>query len=345
MDGVDATDVKVTLVLERTNNFIGGTLQIEHNRIAQFYGNSNSSLSLLWANGCQARLRVLLKGGGIIGSWEVEEGTKACSWSEGRFWVQAAKGDVEKTSVELEERFHTQIRAKLKAGAAAFTLRSYLEISKAFADALPEKHNHSGISGDLAWGLGEENLAAAFFREAANRAHALGEFDNLRSYHQKLSDLLNDYPDWAIVKLRAASTLSAKQLTSVDDWMKLNNLVVTLHREGSFAKALSFAQNSRDYARDHFGLEHPYYFTSINNLAVLYREIGDYQKAHSFFKLALQLRDRVLGEVHPHTLISQNGLAELYEAMGAYEKALPLYQETLDRSAWILGDSHAISPH
>lgn len=113
------------------------------------------------------------------------------------------------------------------------------------------------------------------------------------------------------------------------EWETLDQEVMTLRRQGQYARAVVVAKKALEVAEKAPEPDHRAVATSLNNLAGLYQDQGQYVAAEPLYKRSLAISEKALGPDHPNIAISLNNLAELYRVQGQPAAAEPLYKRSL----------------
>jgi tetratricopeptide (TPR) repeat protein len=129
--------------------------------------------------------------------------------------------------------------------------------------------------------------------------------------------------------------------TLVAEWQALLQKSLQAYQQGQTEKAFQWAQESYDYAIQHFGNQSRATLDSLMSLASIHHAKGHYTQAESMYKQALKLSKKLWDAQHTKTLMLRNNLAGLYhemarykEAKTKYEELLPLLTETLGLKDW-----------
>ena len=331
-----AIGTQVTLVLEREDGFIIGWLALGETRQARVYGSDDKALKLLWSDASQALLTLEIEGASLKGSWEPKGGEQGGE----RFLIRRETEVDEERLTGIAQSFSRGIVTQVETFNHGENDPAKLKLFVALAQAFPTDHKFAGYAAVYAYRSDDRHTAASWYREAAKRAYHQADQEALADYHNDLTELQNVSPKEALKEYREAVALPPEKEAFVEPFREMNSRVNALYRSGSYNKALQLAIETKDFANNYFGLEHPYTLTAVNALASLYQAMGRYEEALAPIQTTLERSARVLGESHPQTLVSRNNLAGLYNTMGRYEEALSLYQATLAQSERVLGEIH-----
>ena len=117
-----------------------------------------------------------------------------------------------------------------------------------------------------------------------------------------------------------ANTVSAQSV----EWLRLNQEVSSLYKQGDCKRATAVAQRALQLAERELGPDHPVLATSLNKLAELYRDQGRYAAAKPLYARSAGRYEKVLGADHPDVSTVFKNLAALYTKIGKAEEAATL---------------------
>ena len=140
-----------------------------------------------------------------------------------------------------------------------------------------------------------------------------------------------------LLVLCAFGTTSPAVHAQSTEFKKLNDEVMSLHRQGKYDQAVVVAKQALKVAEDAGGPDHPDVATSLNSLATLYYEQGQYANAEPLFERSLAIFEKTLGPDHPNVATILNNLAEMYKTQGKYALAEPLYKRAMKIRETTLG--------
>lgn len=219
------------------------------------------------------------------------------------------------------------------------TAEQYQEIARKFlhtahqvlrADS-PRLCDAIEIAGDVCQAAGQLPEAATNFQTALDKARHLQAAGSCARLTAKLA-LLNDrlgHAREARAFYEEALALYAKQQDHSQHVMLLNQLGALCKREGDFAAAEKYYQESMDLASRLHGGTHPETATAANNLGVTYSDMGDYVRAENLHMQALSIRENSFGAMHPDVAQSMANLAVVYHLSGNLNKARAFYAGAL----------------
>jgi tetratricopeptide (TPR) repeat protein len=127
---------------------------------------------------------------------------------------------------------------------------------------------------------------------------------------------------------------------SPGDTTVVNNLAVSLHDSGDFARAEPLYRRALAIDEKALGPEHPDVAISLNNLASLSKDKGDYAGAEPLLRRALAIDEKALGPEHPNVAAGLNNLGLLLGRTGDYAGAEPLLRRALAIDEKALGPEH-----
>jgi len=114
---------------------------------------------------------------------------------------------------------------------------------------------------------------------------------------------------------------------------RLNDLVESLYKQGSYEYAVVMAKKSLLLAEQTFGSDHPNVALSLNNLGKLYYSQGKYAQAEPIYRRSLTIREQALGLDHPYTAKTLENMALLFretnrekEAKSLEERVAAIYE-------------------
>lgn len=201
------------------------------------------------------------------------------------------------------------------------------------------------VIGGVNLSLGEYPQAEAFFLQALDLRQSIHDPPAVIALTtRRVADakqVLGQYEE-AETLYRKALGLQRKELgsESPEVGQTLNDLAVTLAKEGKFREAKPIYQESLAIQRQFLGEEHPDTIQTIANLGTLYGELGDYEAAERTFRETLALCHKVFGGDHPRTTTELSNLATVLSYRGHYEEAEKIHRETLEAKRRILGPDH-----
>ncbi|MGK8491833.1 tetratricopeptide repeat protein [Nocardia asiatica] len=113
-----------------------------------------------------------------------------------------------------------------------------------------------------------------------------------------------------------------------------------LIKTASLNRAISIAEQSRDYCERVLGGDHLDTLNSFSKLAYAYNSAGRVGEAITLYERTLTGRERVLDTDHPDTLASRSSLASAYRRVGRIGEAIRLFEQTLADRERVLGTDH-----
>ncbi|WP_280493229.1 tetratricopeptide repeat protein [Nocardia asiatica] len=113
-----------------------------------------------------------------------------------------------------------------------------------------------------------------------------------------------------------------------------------LIKTASLNRAISIAEQSRDYCERVLGGDHLDTLNSFSKLAYAYNSAGRVGEAIALYERTLPGRERALGTDHPDTLASRSSLASAYRRVGRIGEAIRLFEQTFADRERVLGTDH-----
>ncbi|MER0205038.1 MAG: CHAT domain-containing protein [Nitrosomonas sp.] len=133
---------------------------------------------------------------------------------------------------------------------------------------------------------------------------------------------------------------TATAFAQSDEWERLIAEAGSLHQQGQYEKALTFARQALEVAEKTVGPEHPNTATSLLAMGLLYKDLGQLDKVEPLYQRALAINEKVLDPEHPDVALSLNNLATLYLAQSQYAKAESFHKRALAIREKALGPDH-----
>lgn len=140
-----------------------------------------------------------------------------------------------------------------------------------------------------------------------------------------------------------AKDIYENQLKDTTDEFYANcifNLALLYLNKGSFDKALSLLNITKDIDERTIGKQHPYYAMGLEAFADCYEGKGDWVSAEDLLKTAEQIKEAALGIENPETAASLFKLANLYRKQGRFQEAQSYYTESISIIDKTLGKRH-----
>ncbi len=211
-----------------------------------------------------------------------------------------------------------------------------------------------------------EQLKAALLKQLVDRMQQAADIRNhpclqpILAHAQWLAEQANDVVGFDLAGWLGRLELEAGRFREGEQWCRLeyggyqqllgnehpdtltsmNNLALTLARQGEHAEARMLHEQTLAIRRRVLGEEHPATLTSMGNLASALCSQGDYAGARMLHEPTLAISLRVLGEEHPDTLTCMNNHAAILAYQGDHAGARMHYEQALAIRGCVLGEEH-----
>jgi tetratricopeptide (TPR) repeat protein len=112
--------------------------------------------------------------------------------------------------------------------------------------------------------------------------------------------------------------------------MSMNNIALTLSRQGRFADAEKLLRETLDIKRHVLAPEHPSILSSMGSLGMVLTRQGRFAEGEKLLRETLEIQRRVLGPRHPDATTSEYNVVVTNALAGKREEALGLLRENID---------------